>query len=571
MQATTEPLFRLNGHSGGVLKIDWLISDPSVLFSSDKDGKILVWNLQNGQILSEFNSSSGDLFSLKSSRFFPGLVLVSGNKLTQLISFSLISSSFIPSYLLPNSGIKVGFDGKVHHYHRAEILSFQYQNEHADISEFVKFIECLESNSVSEFVSSKISQFVDENDKKVWELISISLHPETFREKILSILNVNPEDQVEVLEEDPFEETNESESLFGSTGINENDFKANEVDYSSILSSSDILPNQEEDFASYQIAQFLISGDIEKAVACAIEKGKWSEALSIASCGSDELFKKTRAQFLTYHQNPLYSLIKNIVDGKLEYIVGYTDIQNWKQIYAIISNFGQQDFSKLCNQLGRRLISETDNYLDALICFISGKDYSMIRQCLFQINQKNNQDSSTILSVLQQVCILTNSQTDAISPIAISFLQYVIQSGHKEEAIRFTKIFPNNKQLEELRNALSDNEDISQQIQQLEPTNTFQLNINSSLVHPPSSIPTSSQFYSSTSFVDERSVGPSHKQKVAPPSPSFLHNIASPVPKITSPISAPQTLTKTLPPFFDPTLSPYPTQSNNLTRPCTLR
>lgn len=161
-----------------------------------------------------------------------------------------------------------------------------------------------------------------------------------------------------------------------------------------------ILPNQEEDAAAYAIASKLISGDVEGAVDAAIESEKWADALSIASCGSDELFRRTRAKYLGSQNTPLSSLVRNIVNGKLQNIVEQTDIENWKQIFAVICNFAKHDFEKLCNNLGRRLIAIQDNYDDAFVCFIAGRDFPMIRQCLFKISELNDSQSSNGLPTL---------------------------------------------------------------------------------------------------------------------------------------------------------------------------
>ncbi|KAL9652844.1 hypothetical protein ABK040_010876 [Willaertia magna] len=52
-----------NGHKKGILSVNWCPDDSNLLVSSGKDGRTLIWNPNNGELLGELSSNEGMNFS----------------------------------------------------------------------------------------------------------------------------------------------------------------------------------------------------------------------------------------------------------------------------------------------------------------------------------------------------------------------------------------------------------------------------------------------------------------------------------------------------------------------------
>merc|ERR1712142_490308 len=78
LRYATSPMKIFEGHTRGVLALDWCPHDPDLLMSCGKDNKILCWNpntnQQNGEIVYELPTSAQWTSDVKWSPRYPGLV-----------------------------------------------------------------------------------------------------------------------------------------------------------------------------------------------------------------------------------------------------------------------------------------------------------------------------------------------------------------------------------------------------------------------------------------------------------------------------------------------------------------
>ena len=492
---TASPMKRLHGHSGGVTKIEWPSADDRILISAGKDGKVIAWDVESSNQLSSVFEPSSVITQIKWSPFIPGAVLSSTQASEQLYSFTDPSAgSKIPLkqphfHYIPG-GVDVAFDGRIFQYTDKTIKSFLHQEQISEINDFKEFVDALENKDMKSFVQRKTEESKDQEvEHNIWEIIGESMHPETFKEKMCQKLGVAksnfvqqvkkasaaPEKAAEAPRSSSMElfgpPAGESDlfgsaenSLFGAPPPDAQLFPQNASAEEDVFSDKyqpfRVLPEKEGDEAGYVITKALISGDIQAAVDCAFEAGRYADAIVIASCGSQEFLDQTRQRYLKLQSSsPLIRLVSDVLGNNLDQFVRYAKTEDWKEIFAVLCNFAEDNFEELSAQLGNRIIAERNDYRSALVCFVAARNFEMVQQCLFQIYEQQNlsegNPTATILIVLEKLCAMAGDKScDVIAPLAHSFLQHIVQSGHKNEAIRFLDAIPTNRTLSDLKNAI---------------------------------------------------------------------------------------------------------------------
>jgi len=471
----SSPMKKLHGHGSGVSKIEWIDADDRVLLSAGRDGKIIAWNVETGDQLGSIIDSSSPIIDMKFSPFIQGAVLSSSQTSTQMFSFtdpSIGSKTPLvqPKFHYCPSGVDITFDGRIFQYNEQKVKSFIHQENIAEVSDFLNFVEALESKNLNSFVQKKANDSQTETEKKAWSVISLSMNPESFKENILHELGLSKKDFSALVDQPSQQNVNDfdtnGDSLFASAQNLEESVSvfgtpSNQPDdvFGDVFSPFRVLPKSKDDEFGRVITQALISGDLVSAIDCAFKCERYADAILIASCGPKELFESTRARYIKQMSSPLTRIVSNIIENRLDNLVRYAKTKDWKEIFSVLCNFADKDFAGLSAILGRRLIAERNDYSSALICFVAARDFEMVQQCLFQIYENElNYDSSSapiVLVVMEKLCAMAGSKAgDVVAPLARSFLQHIIQSGHKQDAIRFVNALPPNPQLIELKNAL---------------------------------------------------------------------------------------------------------------------
>ena len=597
----SSPIKRISGHSSGVSTIIWPESDERLLISAGKDGKIISWNLETSEQLSSVFDNSSPISQLKWSPYMHGSILACNQTSTQLYSFAdptiNSKSSFnLPKYHYIPSGIDISFDGRIFQYNENKIKSFIHQEQVAEVNEFVEFVQALEEQNLKEFVEKKKENAENEVEKNTWSLISISMNPDTFKENILNSIGMSKDDliipELKLEKNEPENNDEESFNLFsGSKSIEEstNIFSEPPQDdvFGDKFSPFRILPKENDDSIGRVITQALISGNLQAAIDHAFMSERYADAILISSCGSKELFENTRLRYIRKNSSSLTRIVSDIIDNKLENIVRYGKTKEWKQIFAILCNYAKDDFSELSANLGRRLISERSDYSSALICFVAANDFEMIQKCLFKIYETElDADSSSapiVLLVIEKLCAISGlKSSEVIAPLANSFLQHIIQSGHKEEVIRFINALPQNKQFLDLKSALI-GENQKPQPQPKKPQPNLQpkpQNQQITMKEPVRNEPPPSSIYKPTNSnqptpaptipnVDPRQRGPQRNYQPPPPpkvgeqvtGPTF-HSVEKPINNNTTPITSFNPINNTPPTFNQPPINNTPPTFN---------
>lgn len=494
LRNTASPTIKLHGHTAGIQSLEWPSCDEHLLVSAGKDGKIIVWNTENGSQIAAYHEAGSSFSRTAWSPYFHGTILASDQNSTYLYSFPGTAAASLPllKYMTNTNNITVSFEGRVFQAQDVHIKSFIHQEKMSTTTDFINFVDALEKNEVEEYISQQSEKTDDETEKFLCKVSQLGvLPPNEFKEKALSTLGFKKTDLISQIAP-PAAQSNEDEAdstsaLFGGSNVDDesNLFGTVEKEEVHIFDTAQapfrVLPKAKEDEKGRVIAEALIQGDINTAIECCFLTERYTEALLIAFLKHPNQqvpseFESAKNKFLHIGNSSLKRIIYHILEDKLQTFVRNAKSKDWKETFAILCNYAKEDeFASLCSDLGHRLIAERSDYKSAVICFIAAKNFEMIQHCLFKIytNEENEtQGPGDLLLVLEKLCVMAGDLAgDVVVELAPSLLQHIVQSGHKDDAIRFLNALPFNSQLAELKRSLigEPEKPVQQQRQQNQP------------------------------------------------------------------------------------------------------
>jgi len=231
----------LQGHDQGVLSLSWCHQDPSLLISSGKDNRTLVWNPQTGERYGEFPEATNWAFltrfnpenpNLSATASFDGKIVIqtlqntnptaapaAQNNLTDDDFFSKAPTQLqTASFSLPKAplwferpvGVSFGFGGKLIIFKKNATAAGQPRSSTIKIDSFSidsdigsateKFEESFKNGDIAGICESHIENAKTEEEKAEWQVIQ-TLSESDGRTKIVEYLGFNKEDVAEETEE----------------------------------------------------------------------------------------------------------------------------------------------------------------------------------------------------------------------------------------------------------------------------------------------------------------------------------------------------------------------------------
>lgn len=264
--------------------------------------------------------------------------------------------------------------------------------------EIIKRSEQLESateNNVHALIEDRIKAEKDNQDWKVLQTLFSDHARENLmqylgfeKDQLLSVANTlllppKEQDTVSTL----FSETLEPEAgFFGSSppGIIESH------PFSLYASSDD---------TDTLITHAIVFGDFESAVNVCLASERFSDAIMFAMCGGPELLARTqKAYFESQSKKYTYlRLLQGIVEGDLSTIVRDADLKDWASILVILCTFAQsEDFSRLCEALGDRLVQDMDHKSHATLLYLAAGHLEKVSSIwISQFEQEEEKDTVT--------------------------------------------------------------------------------------------------------------------------------------------------------------------------------
>ena len=116
----------------------------------------------------------------------------------------------------------------------------------------------------------------------------------------------------------------------------------------------------------------LLVGDFASAVAVSFEKGRFADALLLASCGSPEVWAAAKDEYFRRRAVPLTASISAIVRGDFASFVAAAPLSDWRDTVGLLCTYAKHDeFSALCEALGDRLASEAGDLHSACTVYMA--------------------------------------------------------------------------------------------------------------------------------------------------------------------------------------------------------
>ena len=196
----------------------------------------------------------------------------------------------------------------------------------------------------------------------------------------------------------------------------------------------------------------LLIGDFEAAVECCVRIGKMADALVIASCGGDKLFKDTQRIFFRQNKDSTYlSIAEALVNRDVRNFVERVELEYWREALVIICcHIGEvEDYRPLCTLLGERLEKASLTEASTLCFLCSGAVDAVTSSWLNTMNAQSAQAADPthrhllIQNLMEKVVIFSAvSRTEAKTPDSVlkqysRYAELLANQGLFDVALRY--------------------------------------------------------------------------------------------------------------------------------------
>lgn len=388
------------GHSKGVLSLDWCNQDENLLLSSGRDNTVVLWNPQAGEELTQFPTRSNWVFKTKfagqapdifASASFDNKVQVQTlqnlvNTLDQEQTASKQRESELdfwnhvseedsnekptlfqlqaPSWYGNKSpASQWAFGGK--------LVSITPDGKGVNISkpslpglqENTALGEAIKSKNYTPLINQRLAKAVDSTSEEDWNLLD----------------KLSMDGKAEFLEEtfafDDEEEGKEKKHEDQDDGSN---FFANIE--AAFTPEGNFRLGAEVD---HQIGRKLVEGDVKSAIRISLDKDLLQEALIIALDSNDESLKETvRGAYFAKHgkQSALSRFLYSMSKKDSEDLVENLEVSQWKYAARTVMSFYEKDTEKrnqkLCI-LGDRLLESGDRQ-NSLVLYLAASSLDKV-------------------------------------------------------------------------------------------------------------------------------------------------------------------------------------------------
>lgn len=387
------------GHSKGVLSLDWCKQDENLLLSSGRDNTSVLWNPQEGSILTQFAPRGNWVFKSKfapeapdlfaSASFDSKIVVQTLQNLSNTLDAQANESkqhasedefwNNVTSNSVDDKPNTVKIQAPKWYGNKSPAAQWAFGGKLVRISDDGKgvgvvkpcisgleknqlFDESLKSKDFVKLINKRLSQKINATNEDDWNLLeNLSMDGTALYLKDALSLDDAKEDIIKKSEEDGADFFNQLNDKFVPEGAFKLDF------------SESMKP----------LTNFLIKGDLKSALNQALEKDLLLEALVIAITSNDALLAdKAKNAYFSKHseQSGLARTLFSVAQRDVEDIVTNIDVSQWKDAVQFIFNYTKEDISKknsLLVKLGDRLLHE-GNRKDAILLYLSGQSLESI-------------------------------------------------------------------------------------------------------------------------------------------------------------------------------------------------
>ena len=407
--STTMPLATLQGHQQGILCMAWCPHDESLVISSGKDNRTLLWDLHSMTCVAELpnepdpaaeatqgsasnvygsslSSSQTKRYDIQWSPLIRGVVSTcSFDRKVQAHSTLGVSTKCgrPPKWLKTPSGVSFGFGGTIVSFgssHRGVTIDTIVE-EHALVAASGRFEQGISGGSYVAYcdaMAHEATNVGDTYEAQLWSFMKIVFEPNA-REQLLQYLGFDAEQIQQVamgVSDDP------AEAVVGL----------------SLASKS--MSKEAED----AVKRALLVGNFEAAVECCFRNGNKADALILASSGGDDLWIKTQSRYFEEEakKRPFLSMVSAILKNQLESLVQESDPASWHETLAVLSTYAKsEEFFPLCVALGEHL-EKAGDAANATLCFVCGLQLEKaVKYLRIQLEASNEANVGNNLLALQ--------------------------------------------------------------------------------------------------------------------------------------------------------------------------
>jgi protein transport protein SEC31 len=433
LRNSNAPERTLQGHEQGILSLSWCNQDSDLLLSSGKDNRTLVWNPQTGEKYGELPEMTNWTFqtrfnphnpTLSATASFDGKITIQTLQNTnpdtsqnpaeknldgeeffraaqtqpQGASWSLNKA---PKWFERPVGASFAFGGKIVIVQANQTEPGQKRSSKVTITKFSadagvseasdKFQTALGTGNITALCEERVQQSQTEEERADWKVME-TLAGDNPRGQITEYLgfkkdellngdsktDVDNDDNIEKKtspkpEEDGEEKKKEVSDFFG--GDEGDDFLSGVAATKGTKTENPFHLFADGDTSVEKvITKALMLGDFAKATEICLKEQRIADAFLIANCGGQELVNKVQTAYLAQKSGvPSYMrLLGSVIDKNLWDVVYNADLENWKEIMAIVCTFSDPtEFPDLCEALGDR-IQESGSRKDASFCYLVG-------------------------------------------------------------------------------------------------------------------------------------------------------------------------------------------------------
>ena len=423
----------IGSSAGWNLDVQWSPKNPTMLSTCSLDGKIRIYsvsdfdNLATPQSMQLANSkvqnaspqgiTEDDLFNRKSvsSSGAHGSNNSSVNdvmKVSRQLANGARMPSRPPSWLRRPVGASFAFGGRLVTFNAAsKQVTLQHMASNQVLAERANALQAaLVSGDIALFCEDKLNSTpVDQpEERQTWSFLQALCQERSPQDEVLAILERDPEvmsqlinDYLRTLPTPPgmLEEKDTpklekrpsaaaipngapKDDLFGS--VDESEFEEftipaqpatsaspapnGEVVIKKSTSPISLQPSSETE--SHLMNALLIS-DFEAAVECCVRVGRMADALVIAACGGDKLFKDTQRIFFRQNKDRTYlAVAEALVNRDLANFVERVELAYWREALVLICSHSSGDENRsLAALLGERL-EKAHQTAASTLCFL---------------------------------------------------------------------------------------------------------------------------------------------------------------------------------------------------------
>lgn len=405
LRNATEPEKILQGHTKGVLSLDWCALDENLLISSGKDNSTRLWNPISGIKLGDYPTAANWAFSTKfaprapdviATASFDGKVVIQtlqdtsppisekvkanddnefwSNIATTDTQRAVFEVSQAPQWLKRPCTASFGFGSKL------VVVKNDGQRGSVNVTKFVSdskaygsaqsLSAALKADSFLDILASKIEN--PGSDSADWEALQKlqKFGAEHFFQTIVDGLSIASEPEpVEIADE---------ESFFSNLS---KDIQTHKAQNPTFVPSGPFALISDAQSSDSRLIKLLLANKISDAVSVCLEEGKLMEAMVLALNLDASVKDKVKNRFFEQtNDDVLARVIYSASTQSIVDVVANADISNWKEIASSISAYCKDkiEFNAKIVELGDRVMANynpqtnADAKNNALMCYLAG-------------------------------------------------------------------------------------------------------------------------------------------------------------------------------------------------------